>query len=300
MKIVQLVYAYYMSGGKPLDLAEKELMTSLSKATDMYHHLLNLIVAVAQEERVRYDLARQRAVREDAPLPSEKFVNNRFALQLEANESLLAFTEQHKYDWRDDLEAVRRVCNLIEASDDYREYLASEDDSYDADRELWRKLYKNIISDNEDLDDVLEEKSIYWNDDKDVVDTFVIKTIKRFDEAAREHQELLPEYKVASDYDFAKRLFHATFAGKEDYQKLMDSSSRNWELGRMPFTDIVIMQTALAEIFTFPEIPVSVTINEYVEISKHYSTPRSSTFINGMLDNIVRTTIASGKLLKKM
>ncbi len=300
VKIVQLVYAYYMCGGKPLDVAERELLTSLSKATDMYYHLLNLIVAVAREERKRYELADQRAKREGTEPPSDKFVNNRFPLQLEENETLAEFNEEHKYDWNDDLEAVRKICNQIEASEDYKEYLESDEDSYDADREIWRKMYKSIITSNEDLDAVLEEKSIYWNDDKDVVDTFVIKTIKRFDPANQAKQELLPEYKDSSDYEYAKKLFRAALINKDEYQQYLSKSSRNWELNRMPFTDIVIMQVALAEMCVFPEIPVSVTINEFVEVSKHYSTPRSASFINGMLDNIARTLIASGRILKQI
>ena len=300
IKVVQLVYAYYLNGGKPMDVAEKELLTSLSKGYQMYNYLLYLIVAITNEERLRYDILLQRAEREGTEAPSPRFAFNRFAVQLEENEQLLQYVDEKKLTWRDDIEFVRKACNMIEQSETYNEYMASDDDSYEADREVWRRLYKQIIEDNESLDALLEEKSLYWNDDKNVVDSFVLKTIKRFDPANGAQQELLPEFKDDDDRDFAIRLFRATIENAEEYQDLMSQYSRNWELSRMPFTDIVIIQMALAEMLTFPIIPLTVTINEYVELSKSYSTPRSAGFINAMLDNIARMLIREGRLMKRI
>ncbi len=300
IKVVQLVYAYYMNDGKMLDVAERELLTSLSKAYEMYNHLLNLIVAVTNEERMRCDLLIQRAKREGTEMPVVKFAFNRFAVQLEENESLAKYNEAPRLNWNDDIEFVRKVCNMIEQTDTYKEYMLSAEDNYEADREVWRKLYKQIIENNEELDALLEEKSIYWNDDKQIVDSFVIKTIKRFAPENKSKQELMPEFKDGSDRDFAIQLFRACIVNKEEYQNCLTEASRNWELQRMPFTDIIIMQTAIAEMLTFPAIPLSVTINEYVELSKVYSTPKSANFINGMLDGIARSLIADGKLLKQL
>ena len=196
IKIVQLTYAYYQNGNHNMSNAEKELMFSLSKSYDLYNYLLLLIVAINKEMRRRVEVLTARAKREGTPLPSEKFVNNRFALQLEGNKMLLDYIDEKKLTWNDDVDAVRRLCNTIEQSEMYQEYMASEEDSYEADRELWRKIYKTLITENEDLDALLEEKSLYWNDDKEVVDTFVLKTIKRFDEKSASRQELLPEFKV--------------------------------------------------------------------------------------------------------
>lgn len=300
IKVVQLVYAYYMNGGKSMDIAEKELLTSLSKAYHMYNYLLDLIIAVTREERLRYEILSQRAEREGTEAPSARFAYNRFAVQLEENESLAEFNDAQKMSWREDVEFVRRICNLIEQTDTYKEYMASVEDSYEADREVWRKLYKQIIEHNEDLDLLLEEKSLYWNDDKDIVDSFVIKTIKRFDPKNKAHQELQSEYKDEADREYAIKLFRASILNTDEYQHYMTLYSRNWELNRMPFIDIVIMQIALAEMLTFPAIPVSVTINEFVELSKVYSTPKSAGFINGMLDNIARALITENKLLKQL
>lgn len=166
--------------------------------------------------------------------------------------------------------------------------MESQTSSYEEDRELWRKLYKNFIFNNEDLDTLLEELSLYWNDDKAIVDTFVLKTIKRFDEEEGEMQKLLPEYKDDEDVEYAHKLIKATIQNADEYRKMMSESSKNWDMSRLAFMDVIIMQTALAEVTTFPQIPLSVTLNEYVEIAKYYSTPKSSSFINGLLDTITK------------
>ncbi len=300
IKVVQLVYAYYMNGGKSMTVAEKELQTSLSKAYLLYNMMLDLIVAVTKEERLRYETQAAKAQREGVEYVMPKFAYNRFAVQLEENEQLAEYKEVNNVNWSDDVEFVRRVCNLIEQSETYRQYLESDDDSYEADREVWRKLYRQVVEDNEDLSQLLEDKSLYWNDDKDIVDSFVVKTIKRFDPAKKSEQELLPEFKDDFDKEYAMKLFRSAILNAEDYQQYMEQYSHNWKLSRMPFMDIVIMQTALAELMVFPAIPVSVTINEYVEIAKAYSTPRSASFVNGMLDAIARGLIADGRLMKQM
>ena len=162
------------------------------------------------------------------------------------------------------------------------------------------KIYRTLIQSNEDLDAILEEKSLYWNDDKEIVDTFVIKTIKRFDPANKANQELLPEFKDEEDRDFAVKLFRATILNADSYQRYMSETSRNWDFSRLAYMDVVIMQIAIAEMLTFPNIPLSVTINEYVELAKLYSTPRSGGYINGMLDAIARYLIETGKMLKQI
>ena len=177
IKIVQLTYAYYQNGNKNMDNAEKELLFSLSKAYDLYNYLLELIVAVTQEEQRRVDINTKRALREGTEAPSTKFAYNKFAMQLEENKMLNTFIENQKQTWENDIEFIRKVCNMIESSQIYADYMADTDDSYEADREVWRKLYKTFIQENTDLDAILEEKSLYWNDDKEVVDTFVLKTI---------------------------------------------------------------------------------------------------------------------------
>lgn len=299
-KIVQLTYAYYQNGNKNIEIAEKELFLSLSKAYDLYNYLLDLIVAVTREERSRYETLVQRAKLSGDDAPSNKFAFNKFALQLEENKMLNSFNEDKKLSWSDNADFVRKLCSQIEQSQTYKDYMATHEGDYEEDREVWRKLYKQLIEENTDLDTLLEDMSLYWNDDKEVVDTFVLKTIKRFDSKERSEQELLPEYKDEDDREFARKLFRATILNASDYQRYMGEASHNWDFSRLAYMDIVIMQIAIAEMLTFPNIPVQVTINEYVELAKNYSTPKSGGYINGMLDTIARHLISTGKMLKEM
>ena len=299
LKIVQIVYAYYQNGGKNLDTAEKELFFSLSKAYDLYIYLLLLMVEVTKQANKRLNAAKNKLVPTKEELfPNTKFVENRFIAQLEVNKQLLEFSNNQKKTWENEADFVKTLCDKILESDIYKEYMASETSSYEEDRELWRKLYKNIIFNNIELDQVLEDQSLYWNDDKEIVDTFVLKTIKRFDEKNGAKQELLPEFKDEEDQDFARRLFRRTILNADYYRHLISENTKNWDLDRVAFMDVVIMQIALAEILSFPNIPVSVSLNEYVEIAKLYSTPKSGGFINGTLDGIVNSLKKENKLTK--
>ena len=300
VKIVQLTYAYYQNGHHNMDTAEKELLFSLSKAYDLYNYLLGLIVAITQEERRRVDIATRRAEREGTETPSQRFAFNKFATQLEENKQLNLFMEDKKMSWENDVEAVRKLCDQIEQSPLCQEYMMSDAEDYETDRELWRRIYRSLIQGNEDLDAILEEKSLYWNDDKEIVDTFVLKTIKRFDPANKADQELLPEYDDTEDREYALKLFRSTILNADTYQRYMSETSRNWNFSRLAYMDVVLMQIAIAEMLTFPNIPISVTINEYVDLAKLYSTPKSGGYINGMLDAIARHLVDTGRLLKPM
>ena len=298
IKIVQLTYAYYQNGNKNIDTAEKELFFSLSKAYDLYNYMLALIVAVNKEAARRNEVLVQRAKREGTAEPSQKFVFNRFAIQLAENIQLNEFMSTQKSEWDENATFVASLLEKIEQSDIYQDYMNSTDDSYDADRELWRKLYRTFIQDNDEIDTILEDMSLYWNDDKTIVDTFVLKTIKRFDEQNGAKQELLQEWDSEEEKDFARKIFRAAILNADEYQRAMSEASRNWDFSRLAFMDIILMQIAIAEMMTLPNIPISVTINEYVEIAKFYSTPKSAGYINGMLDAIARNLVESGRLTK--
>lgn len=300
IKTVQLTYAYFQNGNQNIDNAEKELLFSLSKAYHLYNSLLLLIVAITRMARKHTDIATAKAEREHSAMPSLRFSFNKFAVQLEENNMLRTFTEEQRNIWEDRTEFVMNLFHHIEQSEVYKVFMDSDDDDYETHREVWRKLYKQFIQDNTELENTLEEVSLYWNDDKEVVDTFVLKTIKRFDPKTNAKQELLPEYTDEEDKEYARKLFRATILNAEQYQRYMTEASHNWDFSRLAYMDVVIMQIAIAEMLTFPNIPVSVTINEYVELAKLYSTPRSGGYINGMLDTIARHLISNGKMLKHM
>ena len=206
LKIIQIVYAYYQNGSKNLDSAEKELFFSLSKAYDLYNYLLMLMIALTDYAQKRIDTAKAKLKPTKEELyPNTKFVENKFIAQLEVNKQLTEFVANQKRTWANDQDFVKELYDKIVESDIYKEYMASTDNSYEADRELWRKLYKMFVFNNDSLDQVLEDQSLYWNDDKEIVDTFVLKTIKRFEEKQGANQPLLPEFKDDEDQEFARR-----------------------------------------------------------------------------------------------
>ena len=212
--------------------------------------------------------------------------------------TLQEFMESQKLKWEDSAVILGTLFETIESSEIYKEYMESKEDSYDVDRELWRKLYRTFIQDNEELYSVLEDQSLYWNDDKEIVDTFVIKTIKRFQEQNGAKEVLLPEWDSEEEQEFARKLFRSAILNADEYQHYMSEASHNWDFSRLAYMDIILMQIAIAEIMTFPNIPISVTINEYVNLAKVYSTPKSGGYINGMLDSIARNLIRTGRLMK--
>jgi N utilization substance protein B len=293
------MYSYYQNGGKNVDTAEKELLFSLSKAYDLYNYLLMLITAVtkhALEQVERQE--RNNKIAHCDQVVNRRFAENKFALQLEQNKHLNEFKETNKKTWENDKDYIKDLYNRIVATDFYESYMSDEDCDYKSDREIWRKIYKNIIMKDERLDEVLEDQSLYWNDDKEIVDTFVLKTIKRFEEENGTNQELMPEYKDIEDREFAVRLFRRSILNDEYYRNLISQNIKNWEFNRLAFMDVIIMQIAIAEILSFPAIPTSVTINEYVEIAKYYSTAKSGSYVNGILDTIVKKLKADNKLMK--
>ena len=300
LKVIQVIYAYYQNGGRNLEAAEKELFYSLSKAYDLYKYLLLLMIEVTQFAERRIDNRRNklRPTYEDLN-PNTRFIDNAFMAQLMQNAQLEEFRANQKRTWDDEGDFVKHLFEKIEQTKAYQEYMAKDALTYEDDRELWRKLYRTTIGQNETIDEILEEQSLYWNDDKAIVDTFVLKTIKRFDPENGAEQELMPEYKDDEDKEFARKLLRTAITGAEAYRKLMENNAKNWDMERFAFMDILIMQVALAEIFAFPSIPVSLTLNEYVEIAKMYSTPKSGGFINGMLDSIVNQLKSENKLNKQ-
>ena len=300
LKVVQLVYAYYRNDGKTIETAQKELLFSLGKAYELYEYLLLLLVKVYELAGKKEEALRQRAQKGAAVLDGSveaRLAANAMLKQLAENKALLAYRENRK-DWIEEEAFVKQLFTTFTESDIFKMYLDKEDFSYEADRELVRKLYKTYICHNEDFDDLIEEHSLYWNDDKFVVDSFVLKTIKRFTAESTPDQPLLPDYASDEDREFAIRLFQQSIRSEEETRTIISDGSKNWDLNRLAFMDLIIMQIALTEVMTFPSIPVSVTFNEYLNIAKVYSTPRSAGYINGMLDHMVKWLRKQNKILK--
>ncbi|MDO5570040.1 MAG: transcription antitermination factor NusB [Bacteroidales bacterium] len=297
IKVVQIVYSY-LKGEKDLNAAEKELFFSLEKAYELYHYLLLLMIELTDLQKRRIDTAKAKYIPSAQELnPNTRFVDNHFIAVLRNNAQLQDYVSQQKLSWINEPDFLRSLLDQIISSEIYVEYMDSDKNSFEEDKEFWKSIFKNIICPNEMLSEILEDQSLYWNDDLDTIGTFVLKTIKKQTQNDEENL-LLPMFRDESDSEFAKILFRKAIIDSSKFKEMIDSVTKNWELDRIAFMDIVIMIVALAEIVSFPSIPVKVTLNEYIEIAKVYSTPKSAKFINGVLDSVVSNLKREGKITK--
>ncbi len=299
IKTVQVAYAYSLNEVQSPEDGVNILLSSMGTAYDLYNTMLTLMVEMSRLALRAYEAQSARATRLGLSQPSRKFVDNRFMLQLEGNVQLRGNRKNQRLDWSNEEEFVRALYNRVLESDFYSEYMESPTSSYEEDRELWRKIYRHIIVDNEAVDDLLEDVNIYWNDDRFIIDTFVLKTINRFTPECKDDHPLLPEFRDDEELEFAKKLISQALQGADYYKELIAQNTRNWDVERVAMMDRIIMQVALAEITSFPTIPLSVSINEYIEIAKSYSTPNSARYINATLDNIGKKLLEEHKIIKR-
>lgn len=272
--------------------AEADLQKSLDQAYLLYNSLLCLPLSLVAEQERRLENARNKYLPTDADLnPNLRFVENKFVKAIGTSERLDNFFADNPFKWDDDPVFVRSLLDRITASQAYAEYMADgREPSFADDAELWRKLFKTVILPGDDLAEMLESKSVYWNDDIEIIGTFVLKTIKRI--ASDEHfdDHILPQFKDDEDAKFGAELFRSAVEHRDEYRAMIDSfilDHNSWDPERLALMDIVIMLAAITEIVDFPQIPIPVTLNEYIEIANSYSTPRSGQFINGILYSVV-------------
>ncbi|MEE1184000.1 MAG: transcription antitermination factor NusB [Paludibacteraceae bacterium] len=308
IKTIQLLFAYrinkeQLTGSKALSAtsqkAEGELLESLNQTYELYHWILQLIIELHSYaiKRIEIGLNKLRPTDEERN-PNKRFINNLFAKQLCSNKALAEFTKNNGISWSEETDLIKLLMNQITAADFYKEYMKDNTRSYENDKMLWRHIVRKVLIPSTILEERLEEMNLYWNDDFETVMSFVEKTIKRFEEEKGADQPLLEKFRDTEDIDYAKQLLKTAIYNQEEYETLIQQTAQNWESERIANMDMVIMQAAIAEINAFPTIPINVTLNEYIEISKYYSTEKSSNFINGILDKIVNNLRQEGKLIK--
>lgn len=297
LKVVQIIYAYYQNGGGKIASADRELSLSLNSAYSLYHNLLYLLVAVWSHS-CKTIAKKQKFKDERVPRKELLFSENRFLAQLAENSELNQCIQPEEMNWIAESGLLSSIYNKVLDSEVLEEYIQEEKFDYDADKELCRKLYKSIFMDDDELDTVLEGQNIYWNGDKSLIDSFILKTIKSFVEKNGADQKLQADYKDENDRKFSIDLLHAGLETEEESKAIISELCQRWDPNRLAFIDVLIMQTAIAEMLRFPEIPLKVTINEYVEMAKYLSTPNSGSFVNGMLDNIAKELIEKGRITK--
>ncbi len=299
IKVIQILYAYYKGKDKTALMVEKELFHSIEKTYDLYHHLLNLAIAITNFNASRIEANRNKLrPTEEEINPNTRFIENSFVNQLRSNIQFNSYINKRKLSWVDYSEVIKELSEEIVSSDFYQEYMNLPEVDYKDDKEIWRKIFRRVILYNEALDNAIEDQNIFWTDDVEIVVSFIIKTIKRFGEDEGENQVLLPMFRDNEDVEFVTKLLHGVLKNGKSYRDMIDQYTKNWELDRIAFMDILIMEVALSELLNFPTIPVNVTLNEYIEIAKNYSTEKSGTFINGVLDKIVGELKEQNKLIK--
>lgn len=288
IRIIQIVYAWYQNRDKDLRQVERELLLGLQKSYDLYYYLLKLMIEVSDMYEMRVNTKMNKFLPTDEDLnPKMHLINNQFISQLRNNKMFVTYIAERPMSWESNNNFVKKLLDTILDSDTYKEYIELEKPTYEEDKEFFRKIFRTLIQRNEELDDILEDESIFWNDDIEIVQSFVLKTIKQFNKSEGEDQALLPMFNDSEDREYATKLLYETLSNGKEYREQITRHAKNWDFERIAFMDVIIMQVAMAELYSFPSIPIRVTLNEYIDLAKSYSTPKSSTFINGILDAIV-------------
>lgn len=299
--VVQVLYSHLINKDDTLETTKARLKDSLDKAYELYYYLLTLPIELTKLQECRIEAAKGKYMPSEEEMnPNMRFVDNSFVNSLMLSQPLQEMVKAFSLTWNEDEVYLRLILDKILKSDIYEEYMTKESVSDNDDIEFWRQVMKKVVLPDEDLAELLESKSVYWNDDIDIVGTFVVKTIKRF--ASDEEMPFLPQYKDEEDAQFAELLFVNAVKNKERYMELIDKfvKKSSWDTERLAFMDVVILYVALAELEKVPSVPAVVTINEFVEMAKCYSTPNSGQFINGILYSIIKHLKNEGLLNKSL
>ena len=299
--VVQVLYSHLINKDDTLETTKARLKDSLDKAYELYYYLLTLPIELTKLQERRIEAAKGKYMPSEEEMnPNMRFVDNSFVNSLILSQPLQEMVKAFSLTWKEDEVYLRLILDKILKSDIYEEYMTKESVSDNDDIEFWRQVMKKVVLPDEDLAELLESKSVYWNDDIDIVGTFVVKTIKRF--TSDEEMPFLPQYKDEEDAQFAELLFVNAVKNKERYIELIDKfvKKSSWDTERLAFMDVVILYVALAELEKVPSVPAVVTINEFVEMAKCYSTPNSGQFINGILYSIIKHLKNEGLLNKSL
>ena len=298
-KVLQILYAHFSSADKAISSSENELHFSIQKTYDLYHLLMVLPVELCDHAERMMEIRKQKNFPTEEELnPNMRFVSNRLISKLKNNNDLSAYIKKNKVNWANSQELVKKIYQSMVDSDVYKNYLAVKEDDFQTDRKFFEDFYADVLLSSEFVFNEFEEQSIYWNDDLDFVVSMVIKTLKKFKEESNIDDHLSSLYKDEEDKDFTVKLFRKTLAKNDENRKTIETYTKNWDVDRVATMDILIMELALTELTEFPSIPIKVSLNEYIELAKYYSTQRSSIFINGVLDRITKDFKEQGKIVK--
>ncbi|MDF1672879.1 MAG: transcription antitermination factor NusB [Vicingaceae bacterium] len=301
IKTFQAIYAYFQSDDKNELKCENELFLSLERMHDLYLILLTLGQELIHQSKFKMEDAKKKRLPSDEDLnPNTKFVNNAVFALLAENNSLNEQVKNKKLTWHADQELMLKLFNFTREHKVFQDYMSTREASFEEDQKFVVDFYKKIIPEFDLLISELEDKSIFWGyDEMDFILSMILKTIKKFDKNSDASASLLKLYRdEEEDIKFVKDLFRKTIANDEENTELIGEKTKNWDVERIALVDVMLMKLALTELLYFKSIPVKVTLNEYIELSKWYSTPKSKVFVNGVLDKLVAELKTNGKLKK--
>ena len=306
IKAFKVLYSNAIAENMSLAQAQSQLDVACEATRDLYIYMLGIVSPLTKIAKDRIESARSKFNPTDEELnPNMKFADNALAKLLDADVDFQKILSKKKLSWDQYDIFLKKVMNSIASKEYYAEYMASPTSSLKEDCRLFTRIFEEEFVDSEDLERILEDKSLYWNDDLAYALTWCCKTLKSFEKG--EAWKLFPLYQselmegseVESDKAFVRKLLQAAFAGYDRYFSMISESVAGWEKERLFSTDVALIVIGLAEAATFPTIPVKVTINEYVEISKFYGTQKSRSFVNGLLDRLVQSMVNDGKIVKE-
>lgn len=290
IKVFQGLYAYHRTPNPDLAKHQTEILKSIDKLYDLYLYLIALIIQVkkASEEMIEANRKKNLPTREDLH-PNLRFLQNRVFALLEQNDELNQLLEKRNISWSEEHDDIRKIFKNFREDEAFQLYMIREDSNFKLDKELILFLFKEFLCLNEIILAAIEEKNIYWQDDLPMAAISLIKTIESLPESASENDSILADLYKEKEEDqvFVKALFQKTIEFDAEYSALIAEKAQNWESDRIAMLDLLLMQMALVELEHFPTVPVKVTLNEYIELAKVYSTPKSKVFINGVLDKLV-------------
>ena len=298
IKVIKALYMHLKSESDSLMASEKTLLASIDKTYDLYFQMLSLVVELAHYAEQRQQAAMQKKLPTYEDLnPNRKFVENSVIRLIADSDSVNDYLAARKLNWSKYPELIKMLYNQLEETPYFKKYMSSQERSFREDLALITEFYTKELEECEMLEEALDEQSILWNDDLGFALVMVTRTLSNM-RASHTDVKVLPKFKSIEDLDFARELFAKAAVNFDNYQAEIEKYTRNWDVERIAFMDNLIMATAVAELVTFPSIPVKVTLDEYIEIAKYYSTHGSSTFINGILDKIVASFTEEGKINK--
>jgi N utilization substance protein B len=289
----------HQGGSDDLDLNQRFLYNSIENIQDLYLLMVTSLIEMRNKEAIFLEKSSKKHLASSVDLnPNKKFINNALLLSLDNNTSLLRAIDDRKFDvWARNDDYINLLLDVVKKSKVYQDYIENPTQSFKEDRDFVVQVFTELIAPNEKLYDYIEDQKLSWVDDIPVVNTLILKQLRSF--KSKDFELDVPNvYKDADDKEFAKDLYRKTILNESTFAKEFKDKTPNWDIERIAEVDTIILKMAICEFHKFPSIPVKVTINEYLEIAKEYSTPKSSIFINGILDNLVKEYETSNQLKK--